>query len=324
MARRITRPPGRARLASVRGRSRCRSGRRAGPRAAARPRSARRARAARRPGRSRRRPRRRRARRRAPTGAGSVRDVGHLAAARAAGGRRPRGEAGGDRRAGCDASSAPSTETPIAPPRVRKNATSELPAPMSRWGTVFCTTSTRFCISIPRPAPSSEHEDASSARLVVSSSVPIRPRPAVSSDAAGEHRALVAAGAGDDPARRASRRGTARRPSGSSAGRTRSGDLPRAICMYWLRKTVVPNIAMPTATLAITASTTVRSRKSAQRDERLGARGARRRPRPTSSARPPSRRARRVCQEIQSYCCPASETQISRLDTPPAISVAPA
>src|SRR3954449_6727704 len=38
------------------------------------------------------------------------------------------------------------------------------------------------------------------------------------------------------------------------------GDLPRAICMYCVRKTVVPNIAMPTATLAITASTTSRSR----------------------------------------------------------------
>ena len=60
--------------------------------------------------------------------------------------------------------------------------------------------------------------------------------------------------------------------------------------MYWLRNTVVPNIAMPTATLAITASTTVRSREQAQRDQRLrraaldddrGGRAARRRA-PTS------------------------------------------
>ena len=93
------------------------------------------------------------------------------------------------------------------------------------------------------------------------------------------------------------------------------GDLPRAICMYWLRKTVVPNIAMPTATLAITASTTVRSPNSRSGIERLaraaldqhGAASRSRCRRPTSAA---------VCQESQSNCWPASETQISRLETP--------
>lgn len=40
------------------------------------------------------------------------------------------------------------------------------------------------------------------------------------------------------------------------------GVLPRASCMYWLRNTDVPNIAMPTATLATTDSTSVRLRNS--------------------------------------------------------------
>ena len=79
------------------------------------------------------------------------------------------------------ASSAPSTLTPIAPPRLRKNAISELPAPMSAAGTVFCTTSTRFCISMPRPAPTTSMNALSSIRLVVSSSVPISASPSVSS-----------------------------------------------------------------------------------------------------------------------------------------------
>ncbi len=51
------------------------------------------------------------------------------------------------------ASTAPSAETPIVPPRVRKNATTELAAPSSLIGTVFCTARTRFCMVIPRPQP---------------------------------------------------------------------------------------------------------------------------------------------------------------------------
>jgi hypothetical protein len=51
------------------------------------------------------------------------------------------------------ASTAPSTETPIAPPSERKNATDALAAPMSRSGTVFCTASTRFCMLMPTPTP---------------------------------------------------------------------------------------------------------------------------------------------------------------------------
>jgi len=100
------------------------------------------------------------------------------------------------------------------------------------------------------------------------------------------------------------------------------GDLPRAICMYWLRKTVVPNIAMPTATLAITARTIVRSRKrcsgtSGSLARRSAATAA------VSSASPAATRAADG-QETQSNCWPARETQISREETPEAIRTTPA
>ncbi|CPU66989.1 Uncharacterised protein [Mycobacteroides abscessus] len=51
------------------------------------------------------------------------------------------------------ASTAPSTDTPIAPPRLRKNATVEVPAPISSTASVFCTASTRFCMSMPMLTP---------------------------------------------------------------------------------------------------------------------------------------------------------------------------
>jgi hypothetical protein len=38
----------------------------------------------------------------------------------------------------------------------------------------------------------------------------------------------------------------------------------------------------------------------------------------------PSVTSAAVCADSQSYCWPASETQISRLETPPAMSSAPA
>ena len=48
---------------------------------------------------------------------------------------------------------APRTETPMAPPTDRKNATEALAVPMSLAWTVFWTARTRFCISRPRPRP---------------------------------------------------------------------------------------------------------------------------------------------------------------------------
>jgi len=91
--------------------------------------------------------------------------------------------------------------------------------------------------------------------------------------------------------------------------------------MYWLRNTLVPNIAMPTAMLAITASNTVRRENSSSgisgsSTRRSTATAA------TISAMPRPTRAA-VCQDSQSKLWPASETQISSADAPPAISVAP-
>src|SRR5690625_7623909 len=45
-----------------------------------------------------------------------------------------------------EANTAPSTDTPVVPPKERKKATAPLAAPTSRNGTEFCTTNTRFCM----------------------------------------------------------------------------------------------------------------------------------------------------------------------------------
>ena len=42
----------------------------------------------------------------------------------------------------------------MVPPRLRKNVTPELETPICEGSVVFCTTSTRFCIVMPTPAPS--------------------------------------------------------------------------------------------------------------------------------------------------------------------------
>jgi hypothetical protein len=52
------------------------------------------------------------------------------------------------------ASTAPSALTPIAPPMLRKNMSVDVAAPNSAAGTSFCAASTRFCISMPTPTPS--------------------------------------------------------------------------------------------------------------------------------------------------------------------------
>ncbi|CAM5624888.1 hypothetical protein SMICM304S_05385 [Streptomyces microflavus] len=48
---------------------------------------------------------------------------------------------------------APSAETPIAPPRDRKKVTTELAEPRSSGATWFCVARTRFCIIMPMPRP---------------------------------------------------------------------------------------------------------------------------------------------------------------------------
>ncbi len=49
---------------------------------------------------------------------------------------------------------APSAETPTAPPRERKKVTVELAEPRSAGDTWFCVARTRFCIIMPMPRPS--------------------------------------------------------------------------------------------------------------------------------------------------------------------------
>src|SRR6478672_338144 len=78
-------------------------------------------------------------------------------------------------------STAPSAETPIEPPIERKNATSELAAPMSRWAVLFCTARTRFCMVAPSPRPSTAMKMPTRTRLVVSSMVESSDRPTITS-----------------------------------------------------------------------------------------------------------------------------------------------
>ncbi len=100
------------------------------------------------------------------------------------------------------------------------------------------------------------------------------------------------------------------------------GDLPRAICMYWLRNTEVPNSATPTAMLAITASTSERFSNS-----RSGIIGSAAR-RSTSTAGISSPNApitsAAVCHDAHSIWWPAIEIQISSTEMPADTRNAPA
>ena len=101
------------------------------------------------------------------------------------------------------------------------------------------------------------------------------------------------------------------------------GVWPRPSCMYWLRKTEVPNIADAHAALAITDSTSGAAGEQVRRQDRLG------RPRlgpdraaPAAPPRPaPAARVRR--RRASRTSCPASDTQTSSVETPVAISAAP-
>jgi hypothetical protein len=77
------------------------------------------------------------------------------------------------------ASTAPSALTPIAPPMVRKKVSVEVAAPRSAAGTSFCAASTRFCISMPTPTPSTTMYAASGTMPVVASMVLSNTNPAV-------------------------------------------------------------------------------------------------------------------------------------------------
>ena len=164
-------------------------------------RPARRSRTARPPGRCGRSPRRRRCSKIARTGPGSELRSGiewlsweSAARPRAA---RPLGRPGA---ATWWLSTAPSAATPIEPPMLRKNATTELAAPMSAWAVLFCTASTRFCMVAPRPTPRTAMKAPTSQSEVCR----VDGREQAQADDDGDHAAdevpLPEAGAGDDPA----------------------------------------------------------------------------------------------------------------------------
>jgi hypothetical protein len=99
------------------------------------------------------------------------------------------------------------------------------------------------------------------------------------------------------------------------------GEWPRAIWKYWPRKTAPPKSATPTAMLATTASVVVRSRKS--RSGMIGSFALV----STSTAAPsrttPSPTSRSDVRDPHANSVPASVTQMSRSQTPPAMSAAP-
>ena len=100
------------------------------------------------------------------------------------------------------------------------------------------------------------------------------------------------------------------------------GDIPRAIWKYCDRKTVLPNIATPTMTEAKVARLVVRSRNRCSgmigsltlSSVTIGRGEQQRRRAPTIQA---------VVEESQSNSVPASETQMSSVETPPVMRPAP-
>lgn len=97
--------------------------------------------------------------------------------------------------------------------------------------------------------------------------------------------------------------------------------LPRATCMYWLRKTAVPNIATPTATLARTARTNVRFLNRCSGMMGSTALFSTRTAATRASSDPITMTA--LCHETHSKLLPANVTHSSRVETPTLMSSAP-
>src|SRR3546814_10612832 len=73
---------------------------------------------------------------------------------------------------------APNTEMPMDPPRLRKKLADEVTTPMS-WGSeAFCIASTRTCMTMPMPRPSTSMYSDDSSREVAASMVDSRVIPA--------------------------------------------------------------------------------------------------------------------------------------------------
>ena len=99
------------------------------------------------------------------------------------------------------------------------------------------------------------------------------------------------------------------------------GLLPREIWKYWLRNTVPANSVTPTNRLAKVARAVLRSRNSRSGMIGSAARASRQTARASSRTPPPTIRA--VAGEPQANWCPASDTQMSSVLTPPTMRVAP-
>ena len=78
-------------------------------------------------------------------------------------------------------STAPSTETPIEPPIERKNATTELAAPMSRWAVLFCTDEHEVLHGRAEAEAEHRHEDADADQARPASMVLSSDRPTMTS-----------------------------------------------------------------------------------------------------------------------------------------------
>ena len=211
---------------------------------------------------------------------------------------------------------APIADTPTAPPRLRKKAIDELPdAEHAGSGSTFCTTSTRFCMIMPMPTPRTNMKTASSNQLRVVADGAHQRHADGQQHAAGDDVPLPDAGAADDLADTG--RGDSRPAIIGMVSRPDSvGVLPRASCMYWLRKTEVPNIATPTETLAMIASTTRAVAEQAasgmigSRDPALDARRA-----SDQQASSAADHAARSARTAQANCWPPRVTQMSSSET---------
>ncbi len=208
----------------------------------------------------------------------------------------------------------------MAPPRERKNVTTELAAPRSAGATWFCVARTRFCIIMPMPRPITNMKTAMCQYSVSYRMVPSIPRPAVSrkpplTNQAFQRPVLVMIW----PER------VEERKSPAIIGMVMTpdivGDLPRASWKYWLKKTVPANIPIPTNSEAAEASVMVRLRK--RRSGMIGsrARDSTKTKISASSAAPTTMTA--VCQESQSYLSPAKVTQSSSRETAALMKNAP-
>ncbi len=197
----------------------------------------------------------------------------------------------------------------------------ELAEPRSLGSTWFCVQSTRFCIIMPMPRPSSAMKAAMCQYSVSYRIVLSRPRPAVTSTPPATSHAF------QRPVRVMTWPETVEETNspaiiGIVITPDIVGDLSRASWKYWLKNTVPENIATPTNREAMEASVMVRLRNS--RSGMIGslAFASTRTNTASSTSEPPT--IAYVCQDSQSYLSPAKVTQTSSRQTAALMKKAPA